>query len=164
MVVEQRGAGDLIFAVVQNRVPVRVLNNGDVQVRGVTLTCDQNVKANFSDVDRGDILERLAAMPIRGWNYKMDPAGVQHIGPTSQDFKIAFGLNGDEEGHISVVDAQGIALAAIQGLNEKLNAENTQLRENVVSLETRLAALESNLRTAGINVRDNGSSPPPAVA
>jgi hypothetical protein len=34
----------------------------------------------------------------------------------------------------SSVDAQGIALAAIQGLNEKLNAENAILRANLASL------------------------------
>jgi hypothetical protein len=116
-----------------------------VKVRNVALTCDQNAKANFSDVDRGDILERLAAVPIRGWNYKMDPAGVRHIGPTSQDFQAAFELNGDDETHIASVDAQGIALAAIQGLNDKLNAENAQLRISLANLERRLAALESCL-------------------
>jgi hypothetical protein len=146
---EQHGVGDLIQGGVQNRdVSFRVLNNCDVQVRQVTLTCDQNIKANFSDVDRGDILERLAAMPIRGWNYKMDPGGVQHIGPTSQDFRAAFGLNGDDDTHISVVDSQGIAFAAIQGLNEKLTAENEYLKAKLASLETRLAALESNSRDA----------------
>jgi hypothetical protein len=144
--VEQNGGGDLIFGVVGNAgVPFRVLNNGDVQVRGVTLTCDQNFKANFSEVDRGDIIERLAAMPIRVWNYKMDPTGVRHIGPTSQDFHAAFELNGDDEANIASVDAQGIALAAIQGLNEKLNTENAQLRTSLANLERRLAALESNL-------------------
>jgi hypothetical protein len=42
-----------------------------------------------------------------------------------------------------MIDAQGVALAAIQGLNEKLNVENTQLRANLTNLEARLAALES---------------------
>jgi hypothetical protein len=38
--------------------------------------------------------------------------------PTSQDLQSAFALNGDDDVHISVVDAQGVALAAVQGLNE----------------------------------------------
>jgi hypothetical protein len=84
-------------------------------------------------------------MPIQAWNYKMDPAGVRHIGPTSQDFQAAFELNGDDETNIASVDAHGIALAAIQGLNEKLNTENAQLRTSLANLERRLAALESNL-------------------
>lgn len=106
---------------------------------------DRNAKANFSDVDTRETLERLTGLPIQKWNYKTDPANILHIGPTAQDFQAAFGLNGDDDVHISGVDAQGIALAAIQGLNEKLNAENERLRTSLVSLEIRLAALESNL-------------------
>src|SRR5262249_36112120 len=118
-------------------------NNGDVQVRGVTLACDMNVKDNFSSIDTRAVLEKLAGMPIREWNYKIDPTSVRHVGPTSQDFREAFELNGDDESNIASVDAQGIALAAIKGLNEKLNAENTQLRRSLADLERRLAALES---------------------
>jgi hypothetical protein len=146
----QQGNGSFIVCrAPQNRDVFRVLNNGEVQAlgdvkaRGVTLTCDRNAKANPSDVDARQILDRLACMPIKNWNYKADPASVRHIGPTSQDFQAAFGLNGDDDIHISAVDAQGIALAAIQGLNEKLHAENAQLRANLASLEGRLAALES---------------------
>lgn len=115
----------------------------DVVAGGVKLTCDRNTKANLTEVDARQVLEKLAGMPIQNWNYKTDPTGVRHIGPTSQDFQAAFGLNGDDDIHISAVDAQGIALAAIQGLNEKLQAENAELRTNLASLEARLAALES---------------------
>ena len=87
-------------------------------------------------------------MPIQEWNYKTDPTDVRHIGPTSQDFQAAFELNGDDETNISSVDAQGIALAAIQGLNEKLNAENAQLRTSLADLERRLTALELNSPTS----------------
>jgi hypothetical protein len=120
-----------------------VTNSGDAEVRGAALTCDRNAKANLTSVDAQQILEKLACLPIQNWSYKADPASVRHIGPTSQDFQAAFGLNGDDDVHISAVDAQGIALAAIQGLNEKLQAENNQLRSNLASLEVRLAALES---------------------
>jgi len=163
MVVNQSGTGNIMAGRNASTEVFRVTNAGDIQVRGVTLNSDQNVKANFSNVNTGQILEKLACMPIRMWNYKADPAGIHHVGPTSQDFKVAFELNGDDDEHISSIDAQGIALAAIQGLNEKLNAENAQLRTNLVSLETRLAALESNLRTAGINAGDKSNCPPPVV-
>lgn len=71
---------------------------------------------------------------------------MRHIGPTAQDFHAVFEVNGDDNIHISSVDAQGVALAAIQGLNEKnekLKAENAQLHTNLVNLEARLSALES---------------------
>jgi len=142
--VNQRGNGNIMTGRnAQNAEVFRVLNNGDVQVRGVTLACDMNVKDNFSSIDTRAVLEKLAGMPIREWNYKIDPTSVRHVGPTSQDFREAFELNGDDESNIASVDAQGIALAAIKGLNEKLNAENTQLRRSLADLERRLAALES---------------------
>jgi t-SNARE complex subunit (syntaxin) len=41
----------------------------------------------------------------------------------AQDFHAAFGLDGADDKHISVVDESGVALAAIQGLNQKLETE-----------------------------------------
>ena len=82
-------------------------------------------------------------------------AGVRHLGPMAQDFKAAFGLGNDEK-MIGYLDENGVALAAIQGLNEKvegrrqkeqnqieeLKAENAELKEKNDSLERRLEALE----------------------
>ena len=138
----QEGNGHIMVGRKGNAEVFRVTNTGDVQVRGVALTCDMNVKDNFSSVDTRQVLEKLAGVPIREWNYKDDPTSVRHIGPTSQDFQIAFALNGDDETNISSVDAQGVALAAIQGLNKKLNAENADLQTRLANLERRLAALE----------------------
>ena len=51
------------------------------------------------------------------------------MGPMAQDFRDAFGL-GETELGISTIDADGVALAAIQGLNAKLEATvATQARE-----------------------------------
>ena len=71
---------------------------------------------------------------------------VQHIGPMAQDFHAAFGLNGADDKHISVVDEGGVALAAIQGLNQKLNekdAEIQDLKRQNDSLAKQLNHLES---------------------
>ena len=80
--------------------------------------------------------------PVRKWNYKTDPANKHHIGPTAQDFQAAFELNGDDDIHISSVDAQGIALAAIQGLNQKMekklmarDAEISELKKSLAELK-----------------------------
>ncbi len=149
LIVNHRGTGNIIIGRnFDNAEVFRVTHSGDVQVRGVTLTSDENAKNNFSNVNTRQILEKLVCMQIQEWNYKTDPTSVHHIGPTSQDFQAAFGLSGDDDLHISLVDAQGIAMAAIQGLNEKLNAENAQLRASLASLEARLAAIESKHRTA----------------
>jgi hypothetical protein len=138
----QEGNGHIMIGRKGNAEVFRVTNAGDVQVRGVTLTCDMNVKDNFSVVDTRHVLEKVVSLRVQEWNYKDDPNSVRHVGPTSQDFQAAFGLNGSDETNISSVDAQGVALAAIQGLNEKLNAENSELRTRLAGLERRLAALE----------------------
>jgi hypothetical protein len=55
----------------------------------------------------------------------------------AQDFYAAFGLGMDDK-HISMVDADGVALAAIQGLNHKLEearAENAELKARLDKLE-----------------------------
>jgi hypothetical protein len=44
---------------------------------------------------------------------------------------------------ISTVDANGVALAAIQGLNQKLEAENAGLRSRLDELAARLDAIEA---------------------
>ena len=55
----------------------------------------------------------------------------------AEEFHGAFGLGNDEKA-ISMVDADGVALAAIQGLYEQLVAE----RRRNDALEERLAMLE----------------------
>jgi len=101
---------------------------------------------------------------VSRWNYKEDTAS-EHIGPMAQDFYAAFNVGPDDK-HIATVDADGVALAAIQGLNEKVEVgsqkaearirelevnlgqketEMAELREQNGSLEKRLEALEKML-------------------
>ncbi len=83
------------------------------------------------------MLAKVAALPITQWKYKAEPEGVKHLGPVAQDFHAAFGL-GDSDKAIGTVDESGVALAAIQGLNQKLEEKDAKISE----LEKRLAALE----------------------
>ena len=97
---------------------------------------DVEKKEAFADIDREEVLETLAALPIRSWRYKGESDDIRHVGPTAQDFMAAFRL-GEDEKTIGGVDAQGIALAAIQGLHEKVRAqarEIAELREAVAAL------------------------------
>ena len=62
----------------------------------------------------------------------------------AQDFHTAFGL-GESDRHISAVDADGVALAAIQGLYKLVQEKDAQLtvqQQQIAALESRLAALE----------------------
>lgn len=102
---------------------------------------DRAAKTGLVPANPQAVLERLAAMPIYEWSYRAQGPGVRHLGPTAQDFKAAFGL-GEDDRHISTVDADGVALAAIQALHR----ENQELKARLQALEARLAALERGAR------------------
>jgi len=61
----------------------------------------------------------------------------------AQDFREAFGL-GEDEKHISTVDSEGVALAAIQALYQEKQQEVRQLNDRLTMLEKHLATLESS--------------------
>jgi len=95
-------------------------------------------------VKPGEVLEKVVALPVSSWNYKQD-AATRHVGPMAQDFFAAFAVGTDDK-HIATVDADGVALAAIQGLNQKLqdelrrrDAANAELAQRVERLEKMLA-------------------------
>lgn len=119
-------------------------------------TSDRAAKENFAFVDNRAILEGLASLPIQTWNYRSQDASIRHIGPTAQDFRAAFGL-GEDEKHIALVDADGVALAAIQGLYQIVQEQESQiagqqgeiakLKSQIAGLEERLAVLERRAGT-----------------
>ncbi|MGC3957895.1 MAG: tail fiber domain-containing protein [Verrucomicrobiota bacterium] len=102
---------------------------------------DRESKENFVPVDSREILARVNQMPIQNWNYKTQDKAVRHIGPTAQDFAAAFQV-GESERRITTVDADGVALAAIQGLSQIVNEKDAQIRK----LQQRLERLEQLLK------------------
>jgi hypothetical protein len=112
--------------------------NGTTWVNG----SDRNSKEAFAAINPRSVLEKVAALAISEWKYKVDGHGTRHIGPVAQDFHAAFGLNGTDDKHIATVDEEGVALAAIQGLNEKLEDRSQKLEEENVKLKARLEKLE----------------------
>ena len=90
-------------------------------------------------------------IPITTWRFKSEDDEVKHIGPVAQDFMASFGY-GSSDKHITSTDADGVALAAIQGLNlkltQELDAKQTEidsLREQFASLEQRFLAMEASM-------------------
>jgi hypothetical protein len=124
------------------------LTSGGLRVNGTFVSAsDRNAKENFTPVDTASVLERVASMPITEWNYKDDP-GTRHVGPMAQDFREAFPV-GEDDKHIAMVDADGVALAAIQGLNRKVEAQAAELKSRDVrieKLESELAELRNLVR------------------
>jgi hypothetical protein len=83
-------------------------------------------------VNGAEVLEKLAELPVSTWNYKGDDPSVRHLGPMAQDFHAAFGL-GDGDRTINLLDANGVAVVAIQALYRRvklLEAEVAALKDS----------------------------------
>ena len=112
---------------------------------------DRDAKNSIQAVDVRQVLDALVEMPVNTWKYKGQAEAAQHIGPMAQDFYAAFGM-GEDEHYIGTVDADGVALAAIQGLyqvvQEKdarisaLEKRNTDQEKRLDDFEARLTNLE----------------------
>jgi len=109
---------------------------------------DRASKRGFTRISPRKVLNRLDRIPITRWSYKSQPLSVRHMGPMAQDFRKAFGL-GEDNKHIDTIDADGVALAAIQGLYR----QNQELRRQNDELSTRLTRLERTVR--GVSRRGN---------
>jgi hypothetical protein len=122
---------------------MRLGNTGNLVIAGtLSQGSDRNIKQDFAALDGREVLEKVAALPIQSWSYTSQP-GVKHYGPTAQDFHVAFGLNGADDKHIATVDADGVALAAIQGLNRKVEAGNQHSEARSQRSESKIEALEA---------------------
>lgn len=104
---------------------------------------DKDSVASLRVADPRDILFRLRRMPISSYSFAAQDSSVRHLGPLAADFKAAFGL-GESDRHIGHLDADGVALAAIQGLALELDARDAR----IASLETEAIAREARTMQA----------------
>jgi len=135
------GAGKLIFFTSQSNSRKMMLDgSGNLTINGtLSQGSDRNVKTAFEPVNTREVLDEVTKLPLMKWAYTND-ATVRHLGPMAQDFQAAFGLGADDT-HIATVDEEGVALAAIQGLNQKVEQKETEITE----LKQRLERLEQLL-------------------
>ena len=115
---------------------------GKVNCTVLELTSDRAQKSGFAPVDSRAILDQVSRLHITTWYYTNEPA-VRHIGPVAQDFKAAFTVGSDDK-HIATVDADGVLFAAVQALNQKLEAELQSKDARVAGLEKEVARLRSD--------------------
>jgi len=139
------GAGRLLFFTSQsNDTKFRLEPTGSVFIDGtLTQNSDRNRKNILAPVDTREALEKVATLSLSRWAYRDDP-DAPHLGPMAQDFHDAFGLGATETG-IATVDADGVALAAIQGLNQKLEDEIRTRDRRIAALEQALGRLGEQL-------------------
>ena len=129
---------------------------------------DRAGKDNVTPINAKDILRKVASMPIATWNWKSQDVATRHMGPMAQDFHAAFEL-GESPKAINTVDADGVALAAIQGLHQmllekegKIAAQELDLalqRARIATLEGRMSRLE--MLTAQMNALGSVAQQPP---
>jgi hypothetical protein len=100
---------------------------------------DRNMKTAVVPLDDAAILAKIAALPVSTWSYTSEP-GVRHAGPMAQDFHAAFGV-GEDDRHITSIDEDGVALAAIKGLYERSNRERARIRRAHDALRAQQASL-----------------------
>lgn len=128
---------------------MRVFSNGNVVIGGtLTESSSRTVKADLTSVDTQATLDRLVQLPVLEWRYRSDPVEVRHMGPMAEDFRDAFSLGADDR-HLAPRDVAGVALAGIQGLNERLQEQAAALAEYaevVDTLEARIVELEQRIR------------------
>jgi hypothetical protein len=124
---------------------------GSVQGTKFVASSSRDLKTDFTAIDGQEVLAKLAEIPVMSWRYKTDDEADRHFGPVAEDFQAAFQLGDGKT--IANIDADGVALAAIKGLDEivkkELNRKDEEialLRRNLAALERRLAALESGGR------------------
>ncbi|HEX9659650.1 MAG TPA: tail fiber domain-containing protein [Rhodothermales bacterium] len=138
----QGSTGNVGIGTTSPNHPLTMGSGAHVTAGGVwTNASSRYFKEGFEPIDVESVLQRVVAMPITKWRYSSD-SGSAHIGPVAEDFNSAFGLGGDER-FIGTVDADGVALAAIQGLFrlvESQSAEIARLRAEVAALSKTLAA------------------------
>jgi len=112
---------------------------------------DRSSKTNLAAVNGRQVLEALAQIPIGTWSYKTQDASIRHIGPMAQDFSVAFGV-GEDNKHINTVDADGVSLAAIQGLYQislEKDAQIARQQEQITALQTQISDLQRRLDNGG---------------
>ena len=115
---------------------------------------DRNLKTDVATIDDDTMLAKIDALPISRWSYKSE-RGVRHVGPMAQDFYAAFGV-GEDDKHITSIDEDGVALAAIKALHAEngalhahvaiLDVENARLRARLASVTTAQGSMQAELR------------------
>jgi hypothetical protein len=132
--------GGSVLATIQNGAGTATVV-GNVRALSFTATSDRAAKSSFASVNAKDILAKLAAMPITTWVYNAEKGmGVRHIGPVAQDFAKAFKVGYDDKS-ISTIDASGVALTAIKGLNELVKEKDAE----IAILKREMAAIKKKL-------------------
>ncbi|HET9209339.1 MAG TPA: tail fiber domain-containing protein [Thermoanaerobaculia bacterium] len=118
-------------------IEVTITSTGSMTIAGtLTQGSSRDIKTGFDSLAPKEALSRVAALPVSLWSYKTEK-DVRHVGPMAEDFHQAFGLGADDK-HIAPGDQAGVALLAVQGLNQVVQEKDREIAD----LKSRIEALE----------------------
>lgn len=148
------GSGGQELVVREQNDPVATLGvQGPVQATEFKTSSSRAFKTAFEALDPQEMLAKLVALPVNTWRFTWENDSKRHVGPVAEDFRRLFGLGDGET--IASVDADGVMMAAIQGLKRLLDetravvaakdAELTAVKRTNAALEARLTALETRV-------------------
>ncbi|MFB6309879.1 MAG: tail fiber domain-containing protein [Salinirussus sp.] len=113
-------------------------------------TSARTAKTDIKPADPEEVLEKVRALDISRWRF--EGTDTEHLGPMAGEFNDSLDIGADEES-IATVDADGAALAAIQGLAtalddateriDELEDELSNRKDRIDTLERRLTTLEA---------------------
>jgi hypothetical protein len=113
---------------------------------------DRNVKTRILPVSDDGILAKDAMLPISEWSYTTE-RGVRHVGPMAQDFYAAFDV-GEDNRHITSIDEDGVALAAIKALNQRTAQRESALTAKLEQKDLEIRALQRQMTALAAEVRN----------
>jgi hypothetical protein len=108
---------------------------------------DRAAKNHVAPLDDAAVLAKVETLPVTTWSYRSENPAVRHVGPMAQDFYATFRV-GEDDRHITSVDEDGVALAAIKGLarrNRELSRRDRDLSQRVSSMQAELAKLAAEV-------------------
>lgn len=96
------------------------------QTRGVLPTRQRHETTEA--VDPADVLDRLRVLEVYEWS------SGGRIGPAAEDFHTVFGA-GDDADSIATGDPDGVSMAAIQGLADRVDEQNGRIERQEQQIE-----------------------------
>jgi hypothetical protein len=105
-----------------------------------SFSSDRNLKDRIAPLEPESVLDKVAQLPVVEWSYKGFPQ--RHIGTMAQDFHALFPLN-DKDTLLNDSDLHGVELAAIKGLNQKVNEQDAQVNQMLEEKDSQIQTLKA---------------------
>ncbi len=145
-----RGDGSVGIGTTAPAAKLHLAGSGIIE-GDVSLGSSRTIKHEIEPLDSAAVLASVRSLPLYRWKYRADPAQAPHVGPMAEVMHATFAVGRDER-QLSPADSAGLALAAVRGVDarvDRLREQNERLAAENHALAARLAALEALARAAG---------------